>query len=317
LIDTFNNTNILSNESKVKFNLNIFGSSFATIFDYAVTEKKNKDKNYLIKDVKEKQIISSEEIKKFKEIENYSLVIIVLESFGKSSSSVLNQYIENHIKFKLNDDFKIKFLETKRYGHTMQGEIQILCNILINNLQNMKNFNFNKYNCLPNEIKNHNIKTYAYHGFSSKFFDRYKWWKNIGFENRYFFDDLSDLQKKCGTFLVGKCDEDMIKLVFNDIRNENGFYYLLTLNTHYPYSKKLKNNKLKEICKVHKIEDAICSIYQIYSDNLSHILYQINNSDKNLKVIITGDHKPPFTNKKENFYFTENIVPTIIITYEK
>ena len=92
-----------------------------------------------------------------------------MESFGKSSSSVLNNYIENYIANQLDDNFKVKILETRRYGHTMQGEIQILCNILINNLQNMKNFNFNKYDCLPNKIKNNNIKTSAYHGFSSKF----------------------------------------------------------------------------------------------------------------------------------------------------
>jgi len=313
ILDYLNSTNFLSPNSKVKFNLNLSGSNFLTIAHYLINKEETNNVVKNIEKLKEPQIINiNNEINRLESDKEFSLILIILESFGVSSNRYLNNEL-NKILSSYKNEINIYTSKSLRYGHTMQGEVQIFCNILIENTQSLKNFDFSKYKCLPNELKKRKIFTAAYHGFSSNFFNRDHWWKNIGFEELYFFNDLKKLKNKCGSFLVGKCDSEMIKEVFEKANTKKGFYYLLTLNTHYPYMPNINDDIFIKKCLSQNIEDAVCSLVQIYRHNLKIILEEFKNSDKKIKIIITGDHKPPFLKKEEIIFFTKNEVPNIIL----
>ena len=88
---------------------------------------------------------------------------------------------------------------------------------------------------------------------------------------------------------------------------------MLTLNTHYPYKPKKIDKIFLQECEKEKIENAVCLITQIYKENLKSIMTQLKKTDKKIKVIITGDHRPPFFKKEEQTYFPENKVLDIVL----
>lgn len=310
--DLFNSTNILSSNSKIKLNINISGSNFLNIGHFLINKDySNKGQNEDVKILKE-LFNAKSELSRLEQKNEFSLILIILESFGKS----YNNFINNELQKELMLDeklFDIKISSSQRFAHTMQGELRILCNLKITNTQKLTKFDFSKYNCLPQQFKDRNIFTAAYHGFSPNFFDRDKWWSKIGFIEQNFYNDLKNLKKKCGTFLVGKCDQDMITEVFKNANVKKGFYYLLTLNTHYPYKPNTIDQNFFKRCKNEKIEDSVCYLVQIYKENLKKIIEELKNSNKKIKVIITGDHKPPFLKKEEQTYFSNKEVLDIQI----
>ena len=311
--DLFNSTNSLSSNSKIKLNINIAGSNFLNIGHFLVhNDYSNKEQIEEIKII-ENIIDHKSELNRLEDKNEFSLILIILESFGKTD----NNFVNNELKKELILDeklFDIKISSSERFGHTMQGELQILCNLKVTNTQKLIDLDFSKYNCLPQQFKAKNIFTAAYHGFSSNFFHRNKWWSKIGFVEQNFYNDLKNLKKKCGSFLVGKCDQDMISEVFKNANVHKGFYYLLTLNTHYPYKPNIVDYDFFKKCKNEKIEDSVCYLVQIYKENLKKIIDELKNSNKKIKVIITGDHKPPFLKKEEQNYFPNNEVLDIQIT---
>ena len=94
----------------------------------------------------------------------------------------------------------------------------------------------NEYYSLPEALNSIGYNTYALHGFASKFWNRTKMYKTIGFDE--FIDDsyyaMDDFAGWEGEALS---DESFFKQSLENIDTKNPFYsFFITLSSHYPFT---------------------------------------------------------------------------------
>lgn len=158
----------------------------------------------------------------------------------------------------------------------------------------------------------------AAHSFSRNMFNRSIWWRNIGIDSAYFLEDIAEAmqlgndQLNYSTPFISLNDEDAFLFLQQSISNEKkNFVYLLTENSHLPFhmhTHSVNSNQFTPLLS----EEANNQIIRIH--NL--ILFYIENSDTNQwsKILIVGDHIPPFTNNSDRSYYSSTKVPYILLT---
>lgn len=285
-------------------NLNIQGSylsEYIMIKNYS----KDKKKNYHSKAY---QILKSDTSNK--------MMLILLESmpyYTKGENTIIHKMLQEN----LGNVYKITYDSIPFYGHTTTAEINELTNRneeFYHFIDTQQAYHF----ALPNIKKKQGYHTYAAHSFYISMFRRDLWWKNIGFQHIYGKENIlkNETELNYENPFQGVYDERAFDYVIQQdtLPHQKAFYYLLTVNTHFPFNLNHKDSLYKVYHK---------EIQNLPTDNLkmSFIRFyeQLNYFSKAIKkrnidlMVIRGDHKPPFLNESETNHISMTQVPLIVI----
>jgi phosphoglycerol transferase MdoB-like AlkP superfamily enzyme len=180
--------------------------------------------------------------------------------------------------------------------------------------------------CLPSLLKEHNYKTFWFHGNNKEFYDRDTFLPGIGITNLFGLKEISKINNP-KTIGWGLPDTDVFEKAFNVLENEKHPFYaeVLSVSNHTPFNFDWRID----------IPDSINTSKSNYFNDYRHGIYYTDyvvseffhafkksNLAKNTHVIITGDHGiwtfdntnqlSPIT-KNEQFYR----VPLIIWSPDK
>lgn len=191
-------------------------------------------------------------------------ILIIWESLGIPADGSL---VENLKRLRLASVQEIDWTR----GGTVTAEIRYLCG------------SYNGYSsekCLPRRAKT----SYAFHGNSMAYFNRTAEYARIGFGSAYgkdFF--VSHKYELCDYYYTAGCDKDLFTLVFKRAEQENcsGFYYGLTIDAHFPFSKYHDHPK------------------GLFAD-LEHFISvakAFKSSHPKCRIYVAGDHPPPLSSK--------------------
>ncbi len=160
------------------------------------------------------------------------------------------------------------------------------------------------------------------HSFSGKMFQRSLWWKNIGIDTSYFMENILEMDKKAESLLNYSTpfssvnDEQAFSYVNTPtIPGSKKFAYFLTENSHLPYN---------ELNPQKKIHDSVYYNNSQLSDDANYqlqriqdlLFYFIKYSDKNVwsKILIVGDHMPPYSRESNRRFYSSLYVPYLILS---
>jgi hypothetical protein len=160
--------------------------------------------------------------------------------------------------------------------------------------------------------------TIAIHSFSFKMFQRNIWWRNVGIDSAYFLENVIKAQNLTAADLnrsspfVALPDELAFDFVNKPASEKKKFVYFLTVNSHLPFVSKMEMAKEQTVW-------AGSTLTEEGKNQLARILqlieYFIEESDKGgwEKILMVGDHMPPFTNANDRSFYSPKKVPFLIL----
>lgn len=206
--------------------------------------------------------------------------------------------------------------ENPALNKTILGEIRELCDLSAKSL----NFTLGPWekfeNCVPVKLQKQGYSIQAFHGSSSKMYNRKDWYPHMGLQNAHFYPHFSNI-KLCYSF-SGACDYNIVHDVSAANKDAQGksFIYWLTLNTHHPYSEKdmlgantydchqpLFNGR-QEACRNLNLQH---QFFQILADEIKR------GGFKDTEIVIVGDHSPLIVFDEYKDSFKSDSVPFIHI----
>jgi hypothetical protein len=252
-------------------------------------------------------------------------MLIVVESWGELKDAKLQKELDSWIAKKFeNKGYAVNIGKTKTYGSTVAAGLRELTNT-----RGDYSFYLNKksvetpFKSIFDEKKLQRYETFGFHPYTAKMFLRSVWWKNIGIQNLYFKEQYllenstkENLVKGEANYFPSVKDEIFFDYVLNKTKKTpKKFVYFLTVNSHIPYNAiKIDNSPTNQfdISKMDISSQAKNQLTHI-KNLLEYFSQKIESKDWN-KILIVGDHMPPFpTNQDRNFY-VDGKVPYLIIT---
>ena len=247
---------------------------------------------------------------------------VVFESYGiDKSKPQINQYFEEELRKAL-PKRKVYAAVVSYSGSTVNGELRELCSVHTEGV--MLDSVPKEYICLPKTLAQQGYKTVAFHNNKGGFYDRLRWYPNIGFST---FIDRNMMLKKGYTpsqyAFGGIADKDMAKEISRWIAGHKKiFAHWTTLDSHGPYTKVLVPEVI-DCKKLGVTESAECNYVNTLQSTFAAILF-IAQQHPDLKIVISGDHAPhfesvsqPLVGKRLNALFDHHHVPALVVEPEK
>ncbi len=256
-------------------------------------------------------------------IKQDKIIAITVESLGVPLSSVVSDFFTNKLFKSLSGRFG-GFVKTDFQGTTINGEIRELCSLNMDGLAISSIPSVD--NCIPNVLSKQGYQTYAYHNNSGRFYDRFIWYKEIGFSKFVDGDDL----KLSGSFSLshafsGVDDRTVMHKIVSDLKGEDRFFaYWMTMDMHAPYS----NIDIKDIpslnCSWLSVSSTIECNYIKLLDNTLNVIVELANKMPDTKIVVSGDHMPRFFDvanpqvvKMLNSHYDDKHVLSFVISPQK
>jgi len=200
------------------------------------------------------------------------------------------------------------------YGSTTAAEMRELCHTRDSY---MDLTNGKKIECLPKLLAGRGYRTVSLHNFTNAFFERTRWYPELGFETRLFSQDLHTQNfRLCGGPFRGPCDTEMVPMIARELRDAKQpiFYYWLTLSTHVPVAMNEGTPRLDCDNRGGKIgHREVCNMTELWLDlfdAISRMAIELPQTE----ILITGDHAPPLWSKAGRALFVPGQVPWIRLT---
>lgn len=240
-----------------------------------------------------------------------SVLVILVESWGWHIDPVLRSWVTQPLTTSaMSNRFTIQVYAMPFRGTTTAGELRTLCAIAGHySSLNTKIAD----DCLPNQLYQQGYDSVGLHGFSSRMFERDRWWPKIGLTNRIFAEDLQESTPRCGGAFRGICDDFLLGLAFSRLKSKR-LVYVLTLNTHLPLKPVAIPSDLTEICKLRQVSESVCQLTGQLGNLMSQLATYTAKYPGTFKVVVGGDHSPPFINQADREAFSSTHVPEIILT---
>lgn len=236
--------------------------------------------------------------------EKLNIIILTLESFR---SSFIGGYGS---KRGLTPNFdklaKKSFLFRNFYANsnfTIKGENAILCSFFDHNAKlSIAEYGFDKaLRCLPHVLKELGYNSSYFHANHSRFYNRAKYFPNIGFDELNFYADLLESGDVGRREVIGwgVSDEQMYDYFFERVKNYGDrlfFSNVMTISAHYPFRYDWPIAVPNEDAHIEFGEGSVYKNYEnaiFYSDYaLGKFLERFEESglDKNTILVVTGDH---------------------------
>ena len=233
-----------------------------------------------------------------------NLILFMAESFNEIA---VDEKLTPTLYKLANNGFIMDDFYTPTISSTLGGEFQELTGLVaasgfINPWKNGNNsFPFG----IASMFKENGYNTYAYHNHNYYFQNRYKYLKNLGFDN--FLACKNGLEKKINCDIWPESDIEMINATINDYnKNKPFFVYYATVSGHGEYD--FTNNKMsvknKDYVKDLKYSDKAKAYLaaQIELDKALEKLLKKLEKEKVLNdtvIALVGDHYPYFLDTSE------------------
>jgi hypothetical protein len=204
------------------------------------------------------------------------------------------------------------------FGSTTNAELREWCSVW----SDYDRYDFANSNCLPEKFAKAGFHTTAVHTFEGDFFERSKWYPQIGFQQQMFRADLIKLKAKpCGGVFPGACDRDVPRIIGDELRktpkNQRNLVYWLTLNTHLPVpdDKSLETENCQMAgAEWNKNLPMLCRSYLLQKRLADAITAEIMKPDfPEADILLVGDHMPPFFPRALRSRFETEHVPWIML----
>ena len=250
-----------------------------------------------------------------------TIILIVVESLGEITSPELNRYqMEPVLALKNQAGIVLNTGLVRFKGSTVPGELRELCGIQLLAVHPDVSI-LPGENCLPNIFSDQGYRTLAIHGFLGAMFSRNRWYPSLAFDDIWFAPELDERiinARRCGIAFNGICDEEVWSLIGELVSTESGskqFIYWLTLSAHLPVENHDKPNS--ESCDSFDVlvqYPSLCNLVLRQREFFSSIAMYINDRKlTNTRILMVGDHSPPFLSNEIRSVFNSEYVPFIDI----
>jgi len=248
-------------------------------------------------------------------------ILIMVESLGEFMNPEVNYFqMEPILALKNQTGLVVNRGVVEFEGSTVPGELRELCGIKLLAVHPDSSI-LPIEKCLPRIFHDLGYRTLAIHGFSGAMFSRNRWYPSFGFDDVWFAPEL-DAQivkaKRCGIAFRGMCDNEVWKLIEELVSNESEskqFIYWLTLSAHLPVEN--PNKSSSDSCASFDIlvqRPALCNLVLQQRKLFTNIATDINKRKlANTRIILVGDHPPPFVNSEIRSFFNTELVPYVDI----
>ena len=91
------------------------------------------------------------------------------------------------------------------------------------------------------------------------------------------------------------------------------YIYFLTLNSHLPVTANFSDEQWQK-CHVHQMlvnEPELCRSFILWTEAFEHFISLALQAEKPTRLIIVGDHAPPFLEDRLRTIFSPNDVPYV------
>ncbi len=249
-----------------------------------------------------------------------NIVLILLESWGLSNDiSMRNSLVAPYAQPELLARYQVTQGTTPFDGTTVAGETRELChsrmgfevsNASTNTLQS----------CLPDRLASLGYHDIAVHGMEGHVFNRYLWYKSIGFQEILFRNQFNQLGlPDCIGAFKGTCDAAIAGWIGNRLESKNAdpdFVYWVTLNSHLPspIPSGLADGASCALTPMLAQNPSLCSWYQLVANvHRSVSRLAMANLARPTIFVIVGDHAPPFINPELRSQFSSTDVPYVVL----
>lgn len=252
-------------------------------------------------------------------------MLIVVESWGEIKDVKLQKELDSWIAKKFeNKGYAVSIGSTKTYGSTVAAGLRELTNAKGDYSFYLNNKSVETpFKSIFDEKKLQGYETFGFHPYTGQMFLRSVWWKNIGIQNLYFKEQYllenstkENLVKGEAYYFPSIKDEIFFDYVLNKTKKTpKKFVYFLTVNSHIPYNAIGNDHSPTNQFDISKMDISSQAKNQLIhiKNLLEYFSQKIETKDWN-KILIVGDHMPPFpTNQDRNFYVDEK-VPYLLIT---
>jgi hypothetical protein len=247
----------------------------------------------------------------------HNLVVVVVESLGVPLAATPRAMFEadwNRPAWRARYDVRQGTIPY--FGATTNGEVRELCE----RWGNYYDTDFTRANCLPARYSAAGYETTGIHGFAGWFFDRQRWYPQLGFQHSLFEDDLLAAGAgKCPGVFSGACDTAVPAIVLARLKRATKpqFVYWMTLNTHLPV---LADSSLKsDWCDRFEVDWSTGNAQACRLFVLHHELADAIDAlamDPHLPptdFVVVGDHMPPFLDRGARGMFDNARVPWLYL----
>ncbi len=317
LLDTLNGSSLLEIKmyQGVLSKYNLAGSPILSYY--------HNFENILVADANSKpRKLQSESItfKTFKGDNRGSQLLVVVESFGLiQDTTVYKSFFSSIVNEFQKKNWKCAVGRTPFKGSTTSSELRELLNLSGDYRFFLNKGESKNYRSIFDLKLNHGYQTIGVHSYRGQMFERDLWWKNIGIRSSYFMEDILlnknyRLQLNYETPFTSCQDEDAFDFIQSKVGIQKVFGYLLCENSHLPFNGDFKDQEVPGIFRK--------SSYSLSDEAINQLIrikeflgYLAKNLDKSKwsKVLIVGDHMPPYVRKTDRDFYSDEQVPYLLI----
>jgi hypothetical protein len=249
---------------------------------------------------------------------NRHIVMIMVEAMGLPQDPKIRRELVNiWARPEVRAHYEVVTGDTLFYGSTTGGEMRELCGRWGDYFEVLDR---KDTRCLPTRLAAKGYGTQAWHSFTGNFFERNRWYPNIGFREMRFGDRIvKDGAGVCPGVFAGACDRDVPSQIAAALKHASGpqFLYWLTVNSHLPV---IRNEALQTIdCA--RFDSALndrypmtCRLFSLYDQTGRALAKEITAADfPDADILIVGDHLPPFFDRHHRQAFAPDLVPWILL----
>jgi len=252
-------------------------------------------------------------------------MLIVVESWGELKDAKLQNELNVWIAKKFESKgYEVSAGKSRYYGSTVAAGLREMTNTKgdYGYYLNHKSAE-TPFRSIFDEKKLQGYETFGFHPYTGLMFLRSIWWKNLGIQNLYFREQylLENSTKKNlvngeANYFPSIKDEIFFDYVLDKTKKtQKKFVYFLTVNSHIPYNAIGNDHSPMNQFDVSKMDITSQAKNQLIhiKNLLEYFSQKIEPKDWN-KILIVGDHAPPFLIKKDRNFYVDGKVPYLLIT---
>ncbi|WP_298669484.1 sulfatase-like hydrolase/transferase [uncultured Sphingomonas sp.] len=246
------------------------------------------------------------------------LILVIVESLGQPHDpATAARLIERWKRADIAARYDFTQGTAPYFGSTTSAEMRALCGRWGNYAEVMEK---RDKGCLPARLRKAGYATLALHSFDGAFFDRARWYPNMGFERRLFRDDLIRRgAASCPGVFPGACDRDVPGIIYRELKADPRpqFIYWLTVNSHLPVpiSEALNTGT----CRADLPDEVrrfpmLCRQFALWLEIEERLAEQMTKPDfPDADILLVGDHMPPYFDGAQRSQFDPENVPWMLL----
>ena len=262
----------------------------------------------------------------FKEDSIGNQLVVLIESWGLINDSITQEALQDYLSAKVkNKGYQYKWGRSPFAGPTTSAALRQMVGVK-GNYKYLLHHKTDTNNIISIfDYKNkQGYTTCGFHSFSENMFNRKIWWYNIGVQNEYFKESYIQDNGNKKIKIVEESpfpsvdDQDMFNYMLLKTKDHiKVFSYLLTENTHLPFKLNVIENEpvLKFKIESLPISNEAQNQLKLIKNTVSSFIQKLDTNRWN-KIIIMGDHNPPYLDIRDRNYYSFKEVPYILI-YKK